>query len=55
MRGAAQRKKNPRRRIEFFMVAKNLISKLGLTPEQLDQQVSEIIHRKRQPIPQGIA
>jgi small subunit ribosomal protein S1 len=42
MPGAAQREKTPGRRIYFFMVAKNLISKLGITPEQLDQQVSEL-------------
>ena len=42
MRGAGAAKQNPRRRIEFFMVAKNLISKLGLTPELLDMQVGEL-------------
>ena len=42
MRDAGAAKKRPRRRIEFFMVAKNLISKLGLTPEMLEMQVGEL-------------
>jgi small subunit ribosomal protein S1 len=41
MRSAGAAWKTLRRRIKVFMVAKNLITKLGLTPEQLEQQVNE--------------